>query len=539
MLRALFLVLPRRGFIWAWPTGGFYLSRIYKYAFEPSKKWWLNQYPIMMGMTGEEVINCGHNAVANGIRELLTYLLWRLMSLVMFLFGMVTDFHSMGVCGAWPPDFHPWSFLQISVVGEPHRTQLIGGVKHAYYILLHLITSYYFLLLFDFPMDFHHFPMILQWFSNDFPMIPADPSWLSEFWQDDQPPPGAALGQVSGCRQPSRPPRRRRQRLRGHRVVHRGRHVAHGTSAADSFGTEGSKWVWGWSCALFISELHAHRLYIYIYIIYIYAYNLHHKVSLCTPCLRIRGLFPGLMDWSIHNCERWGSCYCSSGSITREIQVTLPTSAHLMQNSPKTKVCFSGSILLETFDIEVVSYDGNWYQLVKNADPMSFHGPYPAWRLGTIWHLGDASWTSDIKTRLLLRQGWHSEPQGLDWCSGWKLNGKTILRNYNYIHINKPTFLAGMVYTCLYCAILRPNGKVNWDGLLIFFCHILWLWTFNPSVDFRVLFNPNFCKSLGGFIQSGPMDLVPEERAHWYPTCWGSWSGGFEYLTKIYHLKVQ
>jgi hypothetical protein len=20
---------------------------------------------------------------------------------------MVTDFHSMGVCGAWPPDFHP------------------------------------------------------------------------------------------------------------------------------------------------------------------------------------------------------------------------------------------------------------------------------------------------------------------------------------------------------------------------------------------------------------------------------------------------
>ena len=40
------------------------------------------------------------------------------------------------------------------------------------------------------------------------------------------------------------------------------------------------------------------------------------------------------------------------------IKVTRVLSKILERTWPE--VCFSGSVLLETFDIEVVSYDGNW-----------------------------------------------------------------------------------------------------------------------------------------------------------------------------------
>ena len=52
-------------------------------------------------------------------------------------------------------------------------------------------------------------------------------------------------------------------------------------------------------------------------------------------------------------------CYSSSGPSTREIQVTICDNACPPAKHQAKQVCFSGSILLETFDIEVVSYDGN------------------------------------------------------------------------------------------------------------------------------------------------------------------------------------
>ena len=321
------------------------------------------------------------------------------MSLVMFLFGMVTDFHSMGVCGAWPPDFHPWSFLQISVVGEPHRTQLIGGVKHAYY----------------FPI-FRWISIIFLWFSND----PRYPSWLSEFWHPGWP------ATTRGCARSTRflaagSPRA----LRGD-----GGSVYVDTISCTGDGTlpmepaprirweEGSKWVWVWSCPLFISKVHAHRLYIYI-IFYIIRFHCVHLVSGFGACFR---------GWWIE-----ASTIVNAGAVATVAVVRsrvkfrwhcphLPT----CKTPPKTKVCFSGSILLETFDIEVVSYDGHWSKVSMDQWTLS-------WRLGTL--TPDAfAWTTSKHGRLL-RQGWHSEPQGLDWCSGWKLNGKTIITRYNILQL--------------------------------------------------------------------------------------------------------